>query len=164
MTAHGTAVFGEAVRMVGDALGIKLDEVRCDAEYAQTTEGVDLGSWTIPAGCVAGAYASSKGTRRREGGRGDCRALAQGPDPQSDWTIQQDGRVIEVADRPTATTNAGFPPFPDFEATTLEEFMVLGHIMTATHRCTIPAVAAAPGIVTYNGVPLILPRGVAALT
>jgi hypothetical protein len=49
MTAHGTAVFGEAVRMVGDALGIKLDEVRCDAEYAQTTEGVDLGAWTIPA-------------------------------------------------------------------------------------------------------------------
>lgn len=58
MTAHGTAVFGEAVRMVGDALGIKLDEVRCDAEYAQTTEGVDLGSRTIPAGCVAGMYAS----------------------------------------------------------------------------------------------------------
>jgi hypothetical protein len=43
MTAHGTAVFGEAVRMVGDALGIKLDEVRCDAEYAQTTEDVDPG-------------------------------------------------------------------------------------------------------------------------
>jgi hypothetical protein len=58
MTAHGTAVFGEAVRMVGDALGIKLDEVRCDAEYAQTTEDVDLGSWTIPAGCVAGVYPS----------------------------------------------------------------------------------------------------------
>jgi hypothetical protein len=49
MTAHGAAVFGEAVRMVGDALGIKLDEVRCDAEYAQTTEDVDLGAWTIPA-------------------------------------------------------------------------------------------------------------------
>jgi hypothetical protein len=70
MTAHGTAVFGEAVRMVGDALGIKLDEVRCDAEYP---------------------------------------------------------------------------------------------IMTATHRCTIAA-AAAPGFVTYKGVPLVLPRGVAELT
>jgi hypothetical protein len=58
MTANGTAVFGEAVRMVGDVLGIKLDEVRCDPEYAQTTEGVDLGSWKIPAGCVAGVYAS----------------------------------------------------------------------------------------------------------
>ena len=44
--------------MVGDALGIKLDEVRCDAEYAQTTEGVDPGSWTIPAGGVAGVYVS----------------------------------------------------------------------------------------------------------
>jgi 2,4-diaminopentanoate dehydrogenase len=43
MTAHGTAVFGEAVRMAGDVLGIKLDEVRCDAEYAQTTEDVDPG-------------------------------------------------------------------------------------------------------------------------
>ena len=36
-------------------------------------------------------------------------------------------------------------------------------IMTATHRCTIAAVAA-PGSVTYNGVPLILPRGIATLT
>jgi hypothetical protein len=39
MTAKGTGVFGEAVRMVADALGIELDEVRCEAEYAQTTEG-----------------------------------------------------------------------------------------------------------------------------
>jgi hypothetical protein len=58
----------------------------------------------------------------------------QGPDPRSDWTIQQDGWVIEVADRPTVTMTVGFLPFPDFEATTLEEFKVLGHVMTATHR------------------------------
>jgi len=148
--------------MVGDALGIKLDEVRCDAEYAQTTEGVDLGSWTIPAGCAAGVYPAERGPCRQEDGRGDCRALAHGPDPRSDWTIQQNGWVIEVADRPTVTMNVGFLPFSDFEATTLEEFKVLGHIMTATHRCTIAVAAAA--IVTYNGVPLILPRGVAALT
>ncbi len=43
MTAQGTAVFGEAVRLVGDALGVELDEVRCDAEYAQTTADLDLG-------------------------------------------------------------------------------------------------------------------------
>jgi hypothetical protein len=36
----------------------------------------------------------------------------------------------------------GFLPFPDFEPTTLEEFKVLGHIMTDTHRCTIAAVVA----------------------
>lgn len=61
MTARGTGVFGEVVRMVADALGIELGEVRCDAEYAQTTEDLDLGSWTIPAGCVAGVYAGWKG-------------------------------------------------------------------------------------------------------
>ena len=46
----------------------------------------------------------------------------------------------------------GFLPPADFEATTLEEFMVLGHIMTATPPLNaIPAVVAAPpGIVTYN--------------
>ena len=61
MTAHGTAVFAEAVRMVADALGVELDDVRCEAEYAQTTADLDLGSWTIPAGCVAGVAASWQG-------------------------------------------------------------------------------------------------------
>jgi hypothetical protein len=44
----------------------------------------------------------------------------------------------------------------------MEDFMVLGHIMTAMPPINaIPAVvAAAPGIVTYNDLPLVLPRGV----
>jgi hypothetical protein len=45
MTAHGTGVFAEAVRMIGDALGVEFDDVRCDAEHAQTTADLDLGSW-----------------------------------------------------------------------------------------------------------------------
>ena len=61
MAAAGTAVFREAVHLVAGALGVELDEVRCDAEYAQTTEALDLGSWTIDAGCVAGVAASWKG-------------------------------------------------------------------------------------------------------
>ena len=40
-------MFGDAVRLVADALGLELDEVRCEAEYAQTTEDLDLGSWSI---------------------------------------------------------------------------------------------------------------------
>src|SRR4030095_16877471 len=48
MTAKGTAVFAEAVALVADALGVELDEIVCEAEYAQTTENLDLGSWTIP--------------------------------------------------------------------------------------------------------------------
>jgi len=36
MAAKGTAVFGEAVAMVADALGIELDHIVCEAEYAKT--------------------------------------------------------------------------------------------------------------------------------
>jgi 2,4-diaminopentanoate dehydrogenase len=162
MTAHGTGVFGEAVRMVGDALGVELDEVRCDAEYAQTTEDLNLGSWTIPAGCVAGVYASWKGIVGNKTVVEINVRWRKGQALEPDWKIEQDGWVIEVAGRPTVTMKVGFLPPPDFEATTLEEFMVLGHIMTATPPLNaIPAVVAAPpGIVTYNDLPLILPRGV----
>src|SRR4029078_11847529 len=37
MAAKGTAVFAEAVRLVADALGVELDEIVCEAVYAQTT-------------------------------------------------------------------------------------------------------------------------------
>src|ERR1700743_3117085 len=61
MAAKGTAIFGEAVRLVGDRLGIELDEVQCVAEFAQTTADLEMASWTIPAGCVAGVYISWQG-------------------------------------------------------------------------------------------------------
>ena len=163
MTAHGTAVFGEAVRMVADALGVELDEVRCDAEYAQTTADLDLGSWTIPAGCVAGVAASWKGLV------GD-KVLVElnvrwrkGQTLEPDWKIEQDGWVIQIHGQPTVTLNVGFLPPPYFEAETIADFMVLGHIMTAAPALNaIPAVvAAAPGIATYNDLPLTLSRGTA---
>ena len=110
MTAHGTAVFAEAVRLVADALGVELDDVRCDAEYAQTTADLDLGSWTIAAGCVAGVAASWKGfvgddvlvelnVRWRKG---------QTLDP--DWKIDQDGWVIQIDGRPTVTAQRRHSP------------------------------------------------------
>lgn len=162
MTAHGTGVFGEAVRMIGDALGIEFDEVRCDAEYAKTTADLDLGSWTIPAGGVAGVFISWKGIVAGKTRVELTLRWRKGQTLEPDWQIDQDGWVIEVAGRPTVNMKVGFLPPPDFEATTLEEFMVLGHIMTATPPLNaIPAVVAAPpGIVTYNDLPLIVPKGV----
>ena len=122
--------------MVADALGVELDEVRCDAEYAQTTEDLDLGSWTIPAGCVAGIV------RELEGIVGDKVVIElnvrwrKGQTLEPDWKIEQDGWVIQIEGRPTVTLNVGFLPPPDFEAETIEDFMVLGHIMTARRRST----------------------------
>ncbi|MFV8319064.1 dihydrodipicolinate reductase [Mycobacterium sp. 23] len=161
MAEKGTAIFGEAVRLVADALGIELDEIRCAPEFAQTTADLEMASWTIAAGCVAGVYISWQGivagrsvidlnVRWRKG---------QTLDP--DWKIDQDGWVIQIDGQPTVTTRVGFLPPPYFEATTLAEFMALGHIMTAMPAINaIPAVvAAAPGIVTYADLPLTLPRG-----
>lgn len=161
MAAKGTAIFGEAVQLVGDALGVELDEVRCVAEFAQTTADLEMASWTIEAGCVAGVYISWQGivdgktvidlnVRWRKG---------QTLDP--DWKIEQDGWVVQVDGQPTVTTKVGFLPPPYFQAETIADFMDLGHIMTAVPAINaIPAVvAAAPGIVTYADLPLTLPRG-----
>jgi hypothetical protein len=160
MTAVGTAVFAEAVRMIGDAIGVEFDEVRCEAEYAQTTADLDLGSWTIAAGCVAGMYGSWQG---RVGDRTAVELTfrwRKGQTLDPDWQVGF-GHVIEIAGRPTIHMTLNFLPPPDFQATTMDEFMVLGHIMTAVPAINaIPAVVEArPGIVTYNDLSLPLPRG-----
>ncbi|MFC3965250.1 NAD(P)H-dependent amine dehydrogenase family protein [Nocardia jiangsuensis] len=162
MAEKGTAVFAEAVRLLADSLGTELDEIRCVAEYAQTTEDLDLGSWTIEKGCVAGVFVSWQGivagrtvvdvnVRWRKG---------QTLDP--DWKLDGDGWKITVDGRPTVNMNVGFLPPPDFVGETIADFMVLGHIMTAMPPIhAIPAVVQArAGLVTYTDLPLTLPRGI----
>jgi hypothetical protein len=160
MTANGTAVFGEAVRMIGDALGVELDEVRCKVDYAQTTENLDMGFWKIDKGCVAGVHASWQG---RVGDQTVVELSVRwrkGPTLDPDWQVGM-GHTIEIMGMPTINITLGFLPPPDFQATTMEEFMVLGHIMTAVPVVNaIAAVVAAPsGIVTYNDLALPLPKG-----
>jgi hypothetical protein len=164
MAAEGTAVFGEAVAMVADALGIELDDIVCEAEYAQTTEDVVMDSWTIAAGCVAGVAASWQG---RVGDRTVVELNVRWKKGQTldpDWTIEE-GHAITVEGRPTVRVRLEYLPPPDFEATTFADFMVLGMIMTAMPAINaIPLVVAAPpGIVTYTDLPLPLPRGVVSV-
>jgi hypothetical protein len=160
MAAKGTAVFGEAVAMVGDALGVELDEIVCEAEYAVTTQDVVMDSWTIEAGCVAGVAASWQG---RIGGRtvvelGVRWKKGQTLDP--DWQIEE-GHLVQVDGMPSIRARIEYLPPPDFQATTFADFMVLGMIMTAMPAINaIPLVVAAPaGIVTYNDLPLPQPSG-----
>jgi hypothetical protein len=160
MAAAGTAVFGEAVAMVADALGVDLDEIACEAEYAQTTEELVMTGWTIAAGCVAGVAASWQG---RVGGRTVVELNVRWKKGQTldpDWSIEE-GHVVTVHGRPTVRARLEYLPPPDFEATTFADFMVLGMIMTAMPAINaVPLVAAAPpGIVTYADLPLPLPRG-----
>jgi hypothetical protein len=164
MAAEGTAVFAEAVALMADALGIELDEIVCEPEYAQTTEDVVMDSWTIPAGCVAGVAASWQG---RVGDRTVIELNVRwkkGHTLDPDWPIEE-GHVIQVDGRPTVRAKLDYLPPPDFEATTFADFMVLGMIMTAMPAVNaIPYVVdAPPGIVTYNDLPLPRPRGLVPL-
>ncbi len=54
----GTAVFGDAVYMMADALHVELDEVVCESGFAVATEPFTKGGLRIDEGCVAGIEAS----------------------------------------------------------------------------------------------------------
>ena len=164
MMSKGTAIFAEAVRLVADALGVELDEIVCEAEYAQTTEDVVMESWTIKAGCVAGVFASWQG---RVGGKTvvDLNVRwRKGQTLDPDWKVEGDPWTITIEGLPTVTMKVGFLPPQDFieKATSMADFMALGHIITAMPPIhAIPAVVAAPpGIVTYNDLPLTTTKGV----
>jgi hypothetical protein len=161
MARQGTAVFGEAVAMVADVLGVELDDIVCEAEFAQTTEDLEMASWTIPAGHVAGVSASWQG---RVGDRTVVELSVRwkkGDTLEPNWVIERDGWEIRVEGLPTVTAALDFLPPPDFQGETIEDFMQIGHIITAVPALNaIPAVVAAePGIVTYATLGGAHPRG-----
>lgn len=162
MAGKGTAVFAEAVQLVADAIGVELDEITCVSEYAQTTEDLAMASWTIPAGHVAGVFASWRGIAGGETVIDINVRWRKGQTLQPDWQLDGDGWKITIDGRPTVNMQVGFTPPPDMiaSATSIDDFFELGHIMTAMPPINaIPAVVAAePGIATYNDLPLHLPR------
>lgn len=162
ITEKGSGIFREAVQLVAVALGVELDGIRCDPSYAQTTEDLDLpGDWTIAAGCVAGIDVRWIGTA---GGRDviEIRGVwTKGQSLEPAWSTTF-GYTVTVEGRPTIKSTLSFEPPSDFAAETIEDFIMLGLTITAMPAITaIPTVvAAAPGIATYNDLPLLLPRGV----
>lgn len=162
ITEKGSGIFREAVQLVADALGAELDDIVCEADYAQTTEDLPLpGDWTIAAGCVAGIDVRWKGIT---GGRDviEIRGVwTKGQTLAPAWSTTF-GYTVTVQGRPTITSTLRFEPPPDFVGETLEDFIMLGLTITAMPAITaIPTVVAAPaGIATYNDLPLLQPRGV----
>ena len=160
MTEAGTAVFGDAVRLVADALGLELDDVVCESEYAETTEDLDLGSWRIGAGCVAGIAVSWQGIHHDRVVVALNVRWRKGAHLDPDWKVEH-GYVVDIQGRPCVRTKLEVYPAADFKATSFKDFMVLGMIMTAMPAINaIPNVCRAePGIVTYLDVPLVAPKG-----
>lgn len=164
ITEKGSGIFREAVQLIADALGVALDDFRCQVHYAQTTEDLALpGDWTIEKGCVAGIDVRWQGivnAREVIEVRGVW-TKGQSLDPA--WSTNF-GYTVTVEGRPTIKSTLSFEPPTDFHADTIDDYIMLGLTITAMPAITaIPAVVSAPpGIATYNDLPLLLPRGVLA--
>ena len=101
----------------------------------QDDQGVDLGSWTLAKDTVAGVTIHWLG---KIGGKSIVEMRVRwrkGDALEPDWDVGM-GWTIEIQGRPTITTKVDILPPPYFEATTMEEFMVLGHILTALPSST----------------------------
>jgi hypothetical protein len=160
MVRRGTAVFGDAVLMMADALHVEVDEVVCESGFATATQDLDLGYMKILEGCVAGIEASWQG---RVGGRTviDLQVRwRKGQHLEPDWELEH-GYRVEVEGQPRIVTKLDILPPHGFEAKSFADFMVLGMIITGMPAVNaIPhVVAAAPGIRTYAELPLVTGAG-----
>ncbi len=158
-TRAGSAVFEDAVALMADALGVELDEITFDAEYARATAENDLGFMVIPEGTVAGIDGRWRG---RTGGR-DVIVLnyqwTMGDHVDAPFTLRH-GYFVEIDGEPTVRAQFRIFPPPDWSE---PGYMGLGMIMTAMPAVNaIPAVVAAPpGIATHATLPLVTARGFA---
>jgi 4-hydroxy-tetrahydrodipicolinate reductase len=156
-TERASVVFGDAVALMADALGVELAEIGCESEYARATETMDLGFMTIPEGTVAGISATWFGataTRRVI----ECRVrwkMGWAMDP--DWPLRH-GYFVEVDGEPRVRSQFQILPPDCWDE---PDYMGLGMIMTAMPAVNaIAAVCAArPGIATYEDLPLVTARG-----
>jgi len=149
-------VFAESVAMMADALGVVLDEVTFDATFTAAHGDSDLGFMSIPAGTVGAVQGYHRGW---SGGRAVINVGFQ-------WTMGDQieppfklahGHVIRVDGVPNMRTILRVLPPDDWDE---PGYMGLGMIYTAMPVVNaVPVVvAAAPGIATFNDLPLITGR------
>jgi len=163
MVEQGTAVFCDGVHLMADALGLELDQVRCESKFAVATKDHDLGFMRIDEGCVAGVEASWHGIVAGES-RIELRVQwKMGQHMEPDWPLEH-GYVVQIEGQPRVHTKLQIRPPKGFQGKSFVDFMQLGMIITALPAINaIPHVCrAAPGIRTYGDLPLVTGAGFAS--
>ena len=156
-TRRGSAVFEDAVALMADALGVQLDDITFDCDYARATADNDLGFMVIPEGTVAGIDGRWRG---RVGDR-DVIVLnyqwIMGRHVDAPFTLRH-GYFVEIDGEPAVRSQFQILPPADWSE---PGYMGLGMIMTAMPSVNaIPAVVAAPpGIATHATLPLVTAKG-----
>ncbi len=153
MARATTSVFQDAVEMMATALGVELDEIRYDVEFAAATETVELGYMTIERGCATGM-------RQCWSGLVDGAPLIELPivwtlgyTMEPSWPVEN-GYVIEIDGLPSVRSRIEIL-HPD--ATDGPDFG-LNTALPAVHSIA-KVCAARPGIVLAHELPLMPARG-----
>ena len=161
----GSLVFVDGLYMMADALGVPIDEVRFEADFAAAREDTDLGFMRIHAGHVGGVAG-------RWHGYVDGRVLfdvgfrwIMGGPVTKPWPIEH-AYLLEVRGMPTLKLRMEIHPPRDFRARSPEDYMQLGMVITGLPVVNaITALCDAdPGIRTYADLRLTTARGFVSST
>ena len=156
---EATSVFSDAVEVMAEGLGVKLDEITFDMDVYPATEDNDLGYAFIPKGTVTAVDARWRGWHNGK----DLIVLRtqwlKGKNWNNDFEVRH-GYLMEVDGRPTIRNHMMLMPPPDWDE---PSFMGFGMIITGMPALNaIPGVVAArPGVVSFNDIPSISAKGYA---
>jgi len=147
-------VFLDCVEMMAAALEVELDEVRFDVEFGTAKKDLDLGYMKIPRGTVCGLKGVWSGVVNGKSiiELGLCWRLGDAMDP--DWPVEE-GYVIEVDGVPSVRARYAihYPEnLTDFGAATANPAV----------NAIRAVVAAPPGLVTADRLPLVSAAGFVA--
>ncbi|MBX6389731.1 MAG: dihydrodipicolinate reductase [Frankia sp.] len=153
-----TAVFADAVESIADHLGLPVDDIRCEVDFAHAASDADVPGRDVRRGTVAGLDVRWIGSA---GGTDVVEAHVR-------WTVAADldpawevasAYLIEVAGTPQISLRLDVLP-ADLATFTLDDAPALGWMITAMPVVNaIPAVVAArPGIVTHADLTPVVSR------
>ena len=159
-----SAVFGDALEVMGSLLDIELDEIRCRCEVAPASEDFDTPGGVIARGTVAGVRLRWEGCVSGEPVLENqqlwvCGRFVEGIE---DWQgADKHGYIIDIRGDPNVHSVMLPIPRQDISKMTLAERHALGMRITGLPSINaIPHVcAAAPGIRTYKDIPPVVAGG-----
>lgn len=151
--AKGVEEFRDAAEVMAEVMGITLDDIRYEVEFAHATKDLDLPGRAVQKGTVAGIDITWFGVVDGSDVLELNARWTLGTDIEPAWKTLM-GYLIEVRADPNVVIRVDFVP-QNLETAGAKELASVGTTLTAQPAVNaIPAVVAArPGIVTYADLP-----------
>lgn len=150
-----TAVFADSVYLMADAFGLELDEVVFDYELGACTEDVDLGWYQLPKGSLGANYIRYRGMVDGVARVENHLEWQMTPHTNPSWEIKG-CYITQIIGDPCVYNKHMIFPKKGADLSDPAQFASIG--MTVTGMPVLNAlrsvVAAPPGIVTSNDLPL----------